>query len=169
MRHIATTGLFFFLLMGTVHAQIYRCGNSYSSEPCTGGKTVDISPALSDSDGPATNEIYLCRNKSDRLYWIRERCSERGWLIERIARVPKHASWDDQVDIARRQQRNAASLASKPSSSGSAILQAPSNKSDCLQLDERIKWLDDRARVDSRPWITDERRIVRDKQFRLRC
>lgn len=169
MRIIATTGLFFCFLVGTVNAEIYRCGNSYSSEPCTGGKTVDVSPALSDSGGPATKEIYLCRNKADQLYWIRDRCSTRGWLIERIARVPKDASWDDQVEIARRQQRNAASLASTPRSSGSAISELPSNRSTCQQLDERIKWLDDLARVDSRPWITEERRLARDKQFRLRC
>lgn len=169
MRIIAATGLFFCFLVGTVHADVYRCGNSYSSEPCEGGKIVDVSPAMSDFGGAGTKEIYLCRNKVGRLYWIRERCSERGWLIDRIARVPKDASWDDQVEIARRQQRNAASLASTPRASGSANSETPSNGIACQQLDERIKWLDDMARVDSRPWITEERRLARDKQFRLRC
>lgn len=172
MRNIATTGLFMLLLGGAANADIYRCGNNYSSEPCKGGKLVDVSPTLSDPAGPATKEIFLCRNKAARLYWIREHCSARGWSIERIARVPKDASWDDQVEIAKGQKRSAESATAVPSYSSSARgadSAVASNKAACQQLDERIKWLDDMARVESRPWITEERRLARDKQFRLHC
>lgn len=176
MRIIALTGLLFCLLGGTAYAEIYRCGNSYSSEPCKGGKSVDVSPALSDPGGPATKEIYLCRNKADRLYWIREHCSARGWSIERIARVPKDASWDDQVEIAKRQKRSAESATALPSYSSNARgadSAAVSKKDKCQKLEDRVNHLDRQGRAGSRlydlDWIREQRRLVRDEQFRLRC
>lgn len=166
MRIKSVTGFLFLLVIGSANGQVFRCGNTYSNQPCQGAKEVDTSPAVSDPRGAQTKEIFLCRAAPGRLYWNHEHCSARGWSVERIARVPKHASWDDQVAMARSQKRNAESLTSVPYSSGS---KAPSNQSDCQQLDERIKRLDSMARVDSRPWITEERRIARDRQFRLRC
>lgn len=166
MRIKSLTGFLFVLVIGSANGQVFRCGNTYSNQPCQGAREVDTSPAVADPRGAQTKEIFLCRAATGRLYWNHEHCSARGWSVERIARVPKHASWDDQVAMASSQKRNAESLTSVPYSSGS---QAPSNQSDCQQLDERIKRLDSMARVDSRPWITEERRIARDKQFRLRC
>lgn len=169
MQLKAATVFLFVLLVSSANAQVYRCGNTYSNQPCKGAKEVDTSPALADPRGAQTKEIFLCRAAPGRLYWNHEHCSARGWTVERIARVPLAASWEDQVEMARSQKRNAESLASAPYSSGSSSSEAPSNRSACQQLDERIKWLDGLARVDSRPWITEERRLSRDKQFRLRC
>jgi hypothetical protein len=44
-----------------VHAQVYRCGNTYTQEPCKGGREVDVTPPVSDLSGPKTTVIYLCR------------------------------------------------------------------------------------------------------------
>lgn len=169
MQCKAVTGFLFALVIGTANAQVYRCGNTYSNQPCKGAQEVDVSPAVADPRGAQTKEIFLCRASAGRLYWNHEHCSARGWSVERIARVPKNASWDDQVEMARSQKRNSESVASVPYSSGATGSQVPSTPSACQQLDERIKWLDGMARVDSRPWITEERRLARDKQFRLRC
>lgn len=40
----ATTAYLVMPLSG--HAQVYRCGNSYSSQPCTGGKAVSVQPMV---------------------------------------------------------------------------------------------------------------------------
>ena len=42
-------------------AQVYRCGNTYTQEPCKGGREVDVTPPVSDLSGPKTTVIYLCR------------------------------------------------------------------------------------------------------------
>lgn len=44
-----------------VQAQVYRCGNTYTQEPCKGGREVDVTPPVSDLSGPKTTVIYLCR------------------------------------------------------------------------------------------------------------
>lgn len=169
MRINSVTGFLFVLVISSANGQVFRCGNTYSNQPCQGAKEVDTSPAVADPRGAQTKEIFLCRAAPGRLYWNHEHCSARGWSVERIARVPKNASWDDQVAMARSQKRNAESLTSVPYSSGAPGSQAPSNQSACQQLDERIKRLDSMARANSTPWITEERRLARDKQFRLRC
>ena len=176
MRIIATTGLLLCLLGGTAKAEIYRCGNSYSSEPCKGGKEVDVSPTLSDPSGPTTKEIFLCRSKANRLYWNHEHCSARGWSIERIARVPKDESWEEQGESARSQKRSAEAAAAAPfypSNARTTDPVTPSNKDICNKLDERVKQLDRQGRAGSRlydlDWIREQRRLARDEQFRLRC
>lgn len=169
MQLKAATVFLFVLLISSANAQVYRCGNTYSNQPCKGAKEVDTSPALADPRGAQTKEIFLCRAAPGRLYWNHEHCSARGWAVERISRVPKDASWEDQVEIARSQKRNAESLASATYPTGSPSTAAPSNRAACQQLDERIKWLDSMARANSTPWITEERRLARDRQFRLHC
>lgn len=65
---------------------------------------------------------------------------------------------------------NAEAMARAPYvSGGGSSSSEPPNKGSCDQLEERIKWLDSMARVNSTPWITEERRLARDRQFRLRC
>lgn len=80
-----------------VHAQVYRCGNTYTQEPCKGGREVDVTPPVSDLSGPKTTVIYLCRAQGGSFYWIPQRCATRGWTLERSATVSKHVSWENQV------------------------------------------------------------------------
>lgn len=131
---------------------------------------MDVSPTLSDPRGAATREIFLCRSNSNRYYWNAEHCSVRGWSVERIARVPKDASWQAQVEIAQESRVNAEAMARAPAYTGGVTSSSePSNQAICQQLDERIKRLDSMARSRSTPWITEERRLARDRQFRLGC
>lgn len=170
MQKKTLTAISMFLCLGTANAQVYRCGNSYSSEPCQGGHEVDVSPTLSDPRGAATREIFLCRSNSNRYYWNAEHCSVRGWSVERIARVPRDASWQAQVEIAQEDRVNAETTARTPAYAGDFTnAREPSNQRICQQLDARIKRLDSMARANSTAWITEERRLARDRQFRLGC
>ncbi|MPM84856.1 hypothetical protein SDC9_131932 [bioreactor metagenome] len=159
------------------HSQVYRCGNSYSAQPCAGGREVDVSEPLTDPGGPKSVRIYLCKRGDDRMFWLHEPCSKRGWTIERVELVPRNLDWDDQVAFARGKRNQALSdLAPVVQSGGVSGSAAPSvsNKlSECRALDERVNWLDSLGRAGgggyTMDWIREERRKARDKQYRLRC
>ena len=152
------------------YADVYRCGNSYSVEPCSGGHQVDVSPLVTDPSGPSTKEIFLCRSIDKKFFWSSGICPN-GWILERTARVSSSLPWNDQVQEAINQQQKTNETIALPSNSNkkNTIQENQSNKEICNQLDERIKWLDSMARVNSTQWITDERKSIRDRQFRIRC
>lgn len=160
---------------GVLHAQVYRCGSSYSHTPCKGGKVVDTSAVLSDPRGPATREIYLCSATPGRTYWSSAHCAERGWRIERIERVAADMPWDEQVAAARQAHQSALQASTVPpqrqlQSPGPA---APPAKAQCVALEEYVKSLDSMGRAGSRyydlDWVRHERKTTRDQQYRLRC
>jgi len=162
-------------LAGDAGAQVYRCGNTYSQEPCKGGREVDVSPAFSDRHGPKTKEIYLCRAPQGGLYWTVEHCGQRGWTIERTERVPANVSWEDQLAAARRNKADAEALAAPPAPTyyTPPQTQAISRSAECEALDAEVKRLDSMGRAGSRyydlDWIRAQRKEARDRQFRLRC
>lgn len=165
------------LLPGAAFAQsVYRCGNTYSDEPCKGGKTVDTSPAVSDPRGPSTKEIYLCKAPHGGLYWTAEHCARRGWTIERIQRVPANVSWDDQVAAGRQQRDRAEAISAMPvqRSAQQVVPQSPQGKNPvCAALDERVAMLDSMGRAGSQyydlDWVRRERKAARDEQHRRGC
>lgn len=154
-------------------AQVYRCGNTYTQEPCKGGRTVETSPILSDPRGPATKEIHLCSAPQGKQYWIPEHCAQRGWSIERIQRVPANVPWADQVAAASEQMRAAQALTVAPAAQSIPQTPQPSPRQHCSLLDERVKQLDSMGRAGSLHydlnWVRRERKEARDQQFRLRC
>jgi hypothetical protein len=160
-------------------AQVYRCGNAYSSTPCAGGKTVDTSPPLSAQGDSAPNTtLYLCRSYGGGLFWTREHCGRRNALVERMESVPHGMSFEQQVEMAQDQRRSAQDQAAPPPApvqapQPSSALGAQSLRSQCQALDERVRHLDARARAGGSPAYLDaiahERKTARDRQFRLRC
>lgn len=161
-----------------VHAQVYRCGNTYTQEPCKGGREVDVTPPVSDLSGPKTTVIYLCRAQGGSFYWIPQRCATRGWTLERSATVSKHVSWENQVAEANKQRNEAEELMRRPVPVYNATAQAqmpqqPAVKEQCVLLNERVAMLDSMGRAGSRyydlDWVRSERKKARDEQFRLRC
>lgn len=169
-------GIFLTLVATASTAQVYRCGNTYSEEPCAGGKAIDTSPPVSDPRGPSTTLLYLCRNTQDSLAWIPEPCATRGWTLERMERVPRNLPWEEQVRAARAQRRQAQALHEPEPAvryAPSAAPQADSRKASCQALDEQVKALDSMGRAGSRLYDLDrlrrERKAARDQQFRLRC
>lgn len=166
------------LLPSLAHAQqaVYRCGSTYSDEPCKGGKVVDTSPLVSDPRGPLTKEIYLCKAPHGGRYWTPEHCAHRGWTIERIQRVPANVGWDEQVAAGRQQKDQAEALSTAPAQSFApqAVQRSqPSKSQACSALDERVVMLDSMGRAGSRyydlDWVRRERKDARDQQYRLKC
>ena len=141
-------------------AQVYRCGNTYSQEPCTGGREVDVTPPVSDLSGPKTTVIYLCRAQGGSFYWIPQRCATRGWTLERSATVSKHVSWESQVAEAKQQRNEAEELMSGPAPVHNApaqtqMSQLPAVKEQCVLLNERVAMLDSMGRAGSRYYDLD--------------
>ncbi len=174
MRIAASAALL--LASSAIHAQVYRCGNTYSQAPCKGGRAVDTSPSLSDPHGPATKEIYLCSAPQGGHYWSAEHCAQRGWTIERMHRVPANVPWADQVAAARVQKEAAQALTATPARQPTPQSPPPSQRTprqECSLLDERVKTLDSMGRAGSQyydlEWVRRERKEARDQQFRLRC
>ncbi len=152
--------------------QIYRCGNTYSNTPCKGGQqiTQQSSRPVNRSE---TKEIYLCKDFQDRLTWESVPCSANGRFMDRIARVPAHVSWEEQVAIARQQRDKAHAIAAEqvvPVASRSAS----STPSECQMLEHQIRVLDAECRVNACGMkklddVRAARKEARDRQFRIGC
>ena len=161
-----------------VHAQVYRCGSTYSQEPCKGGREVDVSPTLSDPSGPQTTVIYLCRSREGSLFWLQERCASRGWTLERSATVSNRVSWANQVQEGQRQYAEGEALSAAPvarqiDASPSQVNREQIRRQECAALDEQVNTYDAMGRVGSRVYSLDDlrsrRKAARDAQYRLRC
>lgn len=161
-------------------AEVYRCGNSYSQEPCKGGRAVDTSPPVASHGGsgpPSMQTVYLCRSKSGGgMFWTSEHCHQANAWVERTESVPKNMSWEGQLAMAKAQRDAAAAMFKPPQQTyAQQNTQQPvaSNKQTCAALDQRVKDLDSMGRAGSRyydlNWVRSERKIARDEQFRLRC
>lgn len=165
------------LLVGAAGAQeVYRCGNSYSSEPCKNARTVDITPAVSNPDGPLTQLIYLCkRPDKSELWWLDRPCSQERWTLVESVRVPSNVDWDTQLAIAKRKRAQNASQASHARNHFYSAAQSSdrTNEGVCEQLSQRVNELDRMARaggtVRTMEWIREQRQDVRDRQFRAGC
>lgn len=152
--------------------QIYRCGNTYSNSPCDGGQQLALQSGRP-VDRSETKEIYLCKDFQDRLTWESVPCSANGRFMDRIARVPAHVSWDEQVASARQQRDKVQAIAAEqvvPVASRST----PSTPAECQALEQRIRVLDVECRVNAcsmqrLDWVRFERKAARDRQFRIGC
>ena len=165
-------------------AQVYRCGNEYSATPCKGGREIDVSDPLKDPDKV---QIHLCRSSPQGLIWTSLRCVDANSAPVRSEWVPRNLDFDDQVKYAAskgerdRQARltyaPAAPVQYSPQPSRAANNNnnnsGYNNKMQCQSLDERVNWLDSLGRAGgggyTMDWIREERRLARDKQFRLKC
>ena len=157
--------------------EVYRCGNTYSHEPCKGARVVDTAPAITDPQGAKTKLIYLC-NRPDKseLWWIHEECSRRSWTVVDSVRVPAEISWDEQVEVAKQKRAGKMTrpvIAPNFSNSNSNSNSNNDNSARCQWLDRRVKELDNMGRAGSRyynlEYVRSERQSARDEQFSLRC
>lgn len=156
----------------TAHADVYRCGNTYSNTPCKDAKEVDVSPALSDPSGPTTTVIYLCRATRGARYWTPEPCNQNGWTIERTERVPANIPWEEQLAAARSQRSESIAAGRTPGAYGPSTNRNEKSQR-CTQLRNRIQYLDDIGRkggsVHTMEWQREERRNARNEEHRLGC
>ncbi len=160
-------------------AQVYRCGNTYSSKPCAGGRQVDTSPAVidhADGGGRTSTTLYLCEGYGGGQFWTRDHCRRRNAHIERMETVPADLPFEQQVQMAQA-QRDRAATKPDPHVIPSPVLPdaavGNSRQAQCETLEARIKHLDRLGLVGGGPsqmdWIAHERKEARDRQFRLRC
>lgn len=152
--------------------QIYRCGNTYSNAPCKGGQQI-AQQSSRPVDRSETKEIYLCKDFQDRLTWESVPCSANGRFMDRIARVPAHVSWEEQVAIARQQRDKAHAIAAEQVVSV-ASRSASSTPSECQMLEHQIRVLDAECRVNACGMkklddVRAARKEARDRQFRIGC
>lgn len=157
-----------------VGAEVYRCGNSYSSSPCSGARRVDVAPAVSAGPNRSTVPIHLCKAYSGGgRFWTSGRCSDHNGTIDRVVNVPRGMSWEHQVEIAKNALRAGDALANPPALPRSSSIVQDDSAQRCKYLAERIEWLDGAARLGGvasyMDWLSAERRRARDEQFRLRC
>lgn len=130
----------------TSHAQeVYRCGDSYSSTPCHGGRAVSIAPWLeAHTDSSSTQHVQRHRDAS------RPNREAQAW--ERTEREL------DKAQAATAPQR-------QPRTS--------TNRSQCQAKQQRIQKIDDLARrggsVQQMERLREERQTARDWQFRAGC
>lgn len=152
--------------------QIYRCGNTYSNSPCDGGQLL-AQQSSRPVDRSETKEIYLCKDFQNRLTWESVPCSANGRFMDRIARVPAHVSWEEQVAIARQQRDKAHAIAAEqvvPVASRSIS----STPYECQMLEHQIRVLDAECRVNACGMkklddVRAARKEARDRQFRIGC
>ncbi len=170
---IAICGLF---ITSAFSQEVYRCGNSYSATPCKDAVIVDVSPAVSNPDGPLTTYIYLCKRPDiSELWWIPSSCESRGWTIVDREKVPSNVDFKTQLSIAKRQRADAAKKANQNRSWSHAqnTQTQRQTQSSCEYLNQRVEWLDAAGRaggtVRRMEWIREERKNARDQQFRDRC
>ncbi len=162
-------------------AQVYRCGNTYTQEPCKGARVIDTAPPVTShgsASPPGRQKIYLCSSKGGGQFWAQQHCHQHDAWIERTETVPSGLGWDEQVRIARSQRdATAALLAPPPVTYNTAPTPQPApvpgRREACAALDERVKSLDSMGRAGSLhydlDWVRRERKSARDEQYRLRC
>lgn len=174
MHFLKVLGL---LLGGSAGAQeVYRYGNSCSSEPCKNPTTIDVTPAVSNPDGPLTRLIYLCKrpDKTER-WWIDRPCSQERWDLVESVRVPSNVDWKTQMPIAQRKRADDARQASHANYRyhSAAPGSGRTNEARCEEFKQRVEHLDSAAMAGGTAhkmeWIRDERQSTRDQQFRAGC
>ena len=157
-------------------AHVYRCGNSYSTVPCTGGTTVETAPPVQSQGATSGNTVtlYLCESFQGGKLWTRDHCRARNAVSERMESVPAGIPFERQVELARSQRDRGLVLSAPPPDAPQVLQNAePDRRTQCAWLDERIKQLDAMARAGGSAyymdWVANERKLTRDRQFRIRC
>ena len=124
------------------HAQVYRCGNSYSTTPCAGGQEVEIKPAV--QAPTVTAQITSNQQRTNR----QERKEERDW--ERTERELDKAEAAEKP--MRQQGKNSAACAA--ASRRIQKIDELARKGGSAQKMEKLR---------------EDRQATRDKQFRMGC
>lgn len=121
-------------------APIYRCGNSYSQNPCTGGRQVDTRPLIENHDAPQRTKPTR-RHFSQPNYWEQEQVRQAAQKARIRQRQERQAR--------QQQQRRCAELAQQ-----------------IEQLDAQGRIGGTSAYMDR---LRERRRLVREEQVRQNC
>ena len=163
------------------HAQIYRCGNSYSDAPCAAGvQPMDASPAVQAEPATASEAIHLCQSHSGARYWTRKACSEKQATLVQTVQVPVDLSWNEQLQLAKtarlqaeqKAKEKAKAVKARPES-GKTAARPDKRRQRCQQLGEQLRKLDARARAGgtarSMQRLRTRRNELESERFKLQC
>lgn len=140
-----------------------------------GGRQAELPPS---PPTPAWREIYLCKDYSGRMFWSRAHCHKHRAMIDRIARMPGHYSWEAAVAAAEQQRSAAQSLYEPPRHESTAAAGMGTGSSagpsgECEWLAREVERLDATARQPQPAAVQDalraQRQAVRSRQAALRC
>lgn len=115
--------------------------------------------------------LYLCEAYAGGQFWSSGHCSKNQALIKRMFEVPGGLPFDQQVALG--QQQLNSSTGSVQAANVQRTAQASGTRAECAALKDRIVQLDALARQpqtgQTQDRIKEEKKQVRDRQFRLRC
>lgn len=119
----------------------------------------------------AADTLYLCEAYAGGQFWSSAHCSKNQALIKRMFEVPSGLPFEQKVALGQ-QRLNGTSGSQAP-----AVVQRPvqtgGTRTECAALKDRVVHLDALARQpqtgQTQDRIANEKKQVRDRQFRLRC
>lgn len=119
----------------------------------------------------AADTLYLCEAYAGGQFWSSAHCSKNQALIKRMFEVPGGLPFDQQVALGQ-QRLNGTSGTQAPAVVQRSV-QTGGTRAECAGLKDRIVYLDALARQpqtgQTQDRIKEEKKQVRDQQFRLRC
>ncbi|WP_284336944.1 hypothetical protein [Comamonas sp. NoAH] len=167
----------FTLVAVPCHAQVFRCGHSYSDAPCLNGATVEIQPPVEVHGNTHNSTVFLCR-LAERQFWSAQSCQSHNATMLRSQSVPQSWTWERQWRYAEREWRHAEQQTSSQAplvhrADTSALAQRRRARPDCTVIEQRIRQLDEMGRrggsASHMERIRSERKAARDQQFRAGC
>ena len=134
-------------------------------------------PAPVEAAAPAAVTIYLCKSYAGSMFWSNAVCSTQRATIDRMATVPGHLSFQQQVAIAQGEAAAAQALFAPSTGPAAVGIARPFSETGstalCRALEQRITQLDAMARHPqgggTQDWIRKERMETRSRQAELRC
>lgn len=118
--------------------------------------------------------LYMCRSYGGGTFWSSATCSTHNALIERIVNVPDNLPFDQQVQLGEQARSDARRLTAAPAINHTVVTNnAQNTRNECASISERIQYLDSLARQpqsgQTQDQISEERKQLRDRQFRIQC
>ncbi|MEZ5704974.1 MAG: hypothetical protein R3E56_06475 [Burkholderiaceae bacterium] len=156
---------------------------SYSDAGCGGAaekaSSLTTEAALTTVPGgvvsPTTAILYRCKAYSGVVFWSTAHCNQKKALVDRMVEVPRGLSFKEKVAVAERAIPRQPRPAAAPHGASRPTVAAPrpTRAQRCELLKRSIEDIDARTRQPLTPSQQDfwreERKKVRDAQFRLRC
>jgi hypothetical protein len=157
---------------------------TYSDAGCDGAtertssltSQAALSAVPAHADSLKTTTLYRCKAYSGVVFWSGSHCHQKKALVDRMVEVPRGLSFKEKVAVAERAIPKPPRPAAAPTQSVSrptAAAPRPTRAQRCELLKQSVEDIDARTRQPLSPSEQDfwreERKKVRDAQFRLRC
>jgi len=119
--------------------------------------------------------LYLCKTYSGGLFWYSQTCSNAQSLIERMVNVPDNLPFEQQVNIGEQNLAQARKIITDRNSNNYTVQNNTNQdkKNYCISIAQQIINIDNQARLPQssqmQSYLTDEKRKLRDNQYRNNC